>query len=238
MLTLFLRAMILYIVMILVMRGMGRRQLGQFQPYEFAMTILLADIISTPMESVSTPLIQGLLPVAAMFVVHCAISLISVKSDKARAIISGKPSLIISKGVIDQRELKKLCLSLSDLLEGLRSGGVLNPAEVGTAVIETNGNISVFPRSSNLPVTTGEMHIDAGYEGMPMILVMDGRVQPYNLSRCQKDQAWLDGLLSKVGLNLPGTYFAYLDTQGRLYVQGMQAGLTEIQAMPPEEVCW
>ena len=238
MLTLFLRAMILYIVMILVMRGMGRRQLGQFQPYEFAMTILLADIISTPMESVSTPLIQGLLPVAAMFVVHCAISLISVKSDKARAIISGKPSLIISKGVIDQRELKKLCLSLSDLLEGLRSGGVLNPAEVGTAVIETNGNISVFTRSSNRPVTTGEMRIDAGYEGMPMILVMDGRVQPYNLSRCQKDQAWLDGLLSQAGLNIPGTYFAYLDTQGRLYVQGMQAGLTEIQAMPPEEVCW
>ena len=238
MLTLFLRAMILYIVMILVMRGMGRRQLGQFQPYEFAMTILLADIISTPMESVSTPLMQGLLPVAAMFVVHCAISLISVKSDKARAIISGKPSLIISKGVIDQRELKKLCLSLSDLLEGLRSGGVLNPAEVGTAVIEANGNISVFTRSSNRPVTTGEMRIDAGYEGMPMILVMDGRVQPYNLSRCQKDQAWLDGLLSQAGLNIPGTYFAYLDTQGRLYVQGMQAGLTEIQAMPPEEVCW
>ena len=82
------------------------------------------------------------------------------------------------------------------------------------------------------------MGVDPGYEGMPMILVMDGRVQPYNLSRCQKDQAWLDGLLSQVGLNLPGTYFAYLDTQGRLYVQGMQAGLTEIQAMPPEEVCW
>lgn len=238
MLTLFLRAMILYIVMILVMRGMGRRQLGQFQPYEFAMTILLADVISTPMESVSTPLMQGLLPVAAMFVVHCAISLISVKSDKARAILSGKPSLIISKGVIDQQELKKLCLSLSDLLEGLRSGGVLNPAEVGTAVIEANGNISVFPRSSDRPVTTGEMNIDAGYEGMPMILVMDGRVQPYNLSRCQRDRAWLEQLLSQVGLNIPGTYFAYLDTQGRLYVQGMEAGLTEIQAMPPEEVCW
>ena len=206
MLTLFLRAMILYIVMILVMRGMGRRQLGQFQPYEFAMTILLADIISTPMESVSTPLMQGLLPVAAMFVVHCAISLISVKSDKARAIISGKPSLIISKGVIDQQELKKLCLSLSDLLEGLRSGGVLNPAEVGTAVIEANGNISVFPRSSNRPVTTGEMRIDAGYEGMPMILIMDGRIQPDNLKQSGHDEKWLAAQLSRRGLSAEGVY--------------------------------
>mgnify|MGYP000719405717 FL=1 len=116
MFTLFLRGMILYMVMILTMRGLGKRQMGQFQPYEFAMTILLADIISGPMESVSKPLLHGLLPVAAMFVVHGAITLLSIRSDKVRAFLSGKPAVVVSKGVINQRELNRLCLNLSDLL--------------------------------------------------------------------------------------------------------------------------
>ena len=238
MLTLFLRAMILYIVMILVMRGMGRRQLGQFQPYEFAMTILLADIISTPMESVSTPLMQGLLPVAAMFVVHCAISLISVKSDKARAIISGKPSLIISKGVIDQRELKKLCLSLSDLLEGLRSAGFLDPAEVGTAVVEANGTISAFEAAENRPPKTGELNLSPGYEGMPLPLVMDGRVQENNLLQTGRDEKWLRSLLDGRGLAPEAVYLAVLDTQGRMTLQLKGSGLMRFQALRAEEVSW
>ena len=116
MFTLFFRGMILYAVMILVMRALGKRQLGQFQPYEFAMTILLADVISAPMESVSTPLLHGLLPVAAMVVVHGIITLASLRSDRVRAVVSGRPALVISKGVINQAELNRLCLSLSDLL--------------------------------------------------------------------------------------------------------------------------
>ena len=128
MFTLFLRALILYVVMIVTMRGLGKRQLGQFQPYEFAMAILLADLISTPMESVSTPLLYGILPVMALFAVHSLITLLSLKSDRVRAFVSGKPSVIISRGVINERELKRLCLSLSDLLEGLRNVGILDPS--------------------------------------------------------------------------------------------------------------
>ncbi len=238
MLTLFLRAMILYIVMIVVMRGMGRRQLGQFEPYEFAMTILIADIIATPMESVSTPLLQGLLPVAGLFVVHCAITLIDMKSDKARAVISGKPAVVISKGVIDEKELERLCLSLSDLLEGLRGEGMLDPSEVGTAVIEANGRISAFPRSSKRPPTTSEMGIDAGYEGLPMILVMDGRAQKNNLSQCGKDLDWLREQLSRVGLEIEDTYFALIDTKGALTAQRKGGGMEHTQAISSAEVTW
>ena len=106
MFTLFLRALILYVVMIVTMRGLGKRQLGQFQPYEFAMTILLADLISTPMGSVSTPLLYGILPFMALFTVHSLITLLSLKSDKVRAIVSGKPSVIISRGRHQRRGAK------------------------------------------------------------------------------------------------------------------------------------
>ena len=155
MFTLFLRALILYVVMIVTMRALGKRQLGQFQPYEFAMTILLADLISTPMGSVSTPLLYGILPFMALFAVHSLITLLSLKSDRVRAIVSGKPSLVISRGVINEKELKRLCLSLADLLEGLRGAGVLDPSEAGTAVVEANGKLSVFPESSKRSPTTG-----------------------------------------------------------------------------------
>lgn len=238
MLTLFLRAMVLYLIMILVMRGLGRRQLGQYQPYEFAMMILLADVISTPMESVSTPLLQGLLPVAAMFVVHSAITLISVKSDKVRAVISGKPVMVISKGVINEKELKKLCLGLNDLLEGLRGCGMLDPADVGTAIVEPNGGISAFPRSTQRPPNTSEMNIDPGYEGLPMILVMDGRVQPHNLAQCQRDESWLRGVLNGLGMDIENTYFASVDTQGVLTAQPRDGGVVSTQAIQPGEVRW
>ena len=104
MFTLFFRGMILYIAMIFTMRALGKRQLGQFQPYEFAMTILLADVISAPMESVSTPLLHGLLPVAAMIVVYGVITLCSMKSDRLRAFFSGKPAVVVRRGEIDRAE--------------------------------------------------------------------------------------------------------------------------------------
>ena len=202
------------------------------------MMILLADVISTPMESVSTPLMQGLLPVAAMFVVHCAITLISIKSDKVRAVISGKPVMVISKGVINEKELKKLCLGLNDLLEGLRGCGMIDPADVGTAIVEPNGGISAFPRSTQRPPNTSEMNIDPGYEGLPMILVMDGRVQPHTLAQCQRDERWLRGVLNGLGMDIENTYFASVDTQGVLTAQPMGGGVVSAQAIPSGEVRW
>lgn len=238
MLTLFVRAMILYIIMIIVMRALGRRQLGEFQPYEFAMTILLAEVIAAPMESVSSPFLHGIIPVAGMFVVHCAISLISMKSDRLRAFFSGKPSLVISKGVVNEKELERLCLSLSDLMEGIRACGIMNPAEVGTAIVESNGSISAFPNSACRAPQTGEVNVDPGYEGMPMILVMDGRVQTHNLAQCGKNRAWLEKQLSALNLTIPGTYFAHVDTQGILTAQKKGGGIKRRQAISPEEVAW
>lgn len=238
MFTLFFRGAILYMAMILTMRGLGKRQLGEFQPYELAMTILLADVISAPMESVSTPLLHGLLPVAAMFTVHGIISLACMKWDRFRAVVSGKPTVVISKGVIDRKELDKLCLSLSDLLEGLRGAGYLNPSEVGTAVVEANGSISAFPESSQRSPKNSEMNVDPGYEGLPLMLIMDGRVQKNNLTKSGRSEAWLKDVLSRQGLKIGQIYLASLDTQGMMTLQIKNAGVLRIQALDASKVVW
>ena len=238
MLTLFLRAIILYAVMIAAMRLMGRRQLGQFQPYEFALTILLADLVSSPMESVSTPLLHGLIPMAALVLVHGFITWLSMKHDGVRAVISGKPVVVISKGVIDRRQLSRLCLSLSDLLEGLREAGMLDPAEVGTAVFEADGKISAFPDSLSRAPRTEELNISPGYEGLPLMLIMDGRVQPHNLARSGQDGAWLEGLLAARGLRAADVYLASLDTRGGLTLQKMDGQILKFAALEPGKAVW
>ncbi|MBQ8506140.1 MAG: DUF421 domain-containing protein [Clostridia bacterium] len=238
MFTLFLRAMFLYIMMILVMRVLGKRQLGEFQPYEFALTILLADIISGPIGSVSTPLLHGLLPVAAVMVVHGVLSIACMKSDKFRAVVSGKPTLVISQGKIDQKELDRLCLSLSDLLEGLRNAGFQDPAEVGTAVVEANGSISAFSDSASRPPKVREMNLDPGYEGLPLPLIMDGRLQRHNLHQTGRTEAWLSRLLAARGTCIPAVYLASLDTQGRMFLQLKDGALVRFAALDPKEVNW
>ena len=238
MFTMFFRAMFLYGILILTMRLLGKRQLGEFQPFEFALTILLADIISGPIGSVSTPLLYGVLPVLAVIVVHGVLTLACMKSDKLRAVISGKPTLVISRGVIDRKELNRLCLSLSDLLEGLRGAGFLDPDEVGTAVVEANGTISAFADAQKRPPTVEELQLKPGYEGLPMILIMDGRLQEKNLRTAGKSEAWLNGVLSGRALSAESVYLASLDTQGRLSLQMKDDTRISFQAMPAQEVKW
>ena len=238
MFTLFFRAMLLYILLIVTMRALGKRQLGELQPYEFALTILLAEIIADPISSVSTPLLYGLLPVAAVVVVHGVISILCMKSDKIRAVVSGKPTLVINRGVIDRKALNGLCLSLSDLLEGLRSAGFLDPAEVGTAVVEANGTISAFEDACSRPPRAGEMNLQTGYEGIPMILIMDGRIQPHNLRQAGRDEAWITALLNVRGLTPRAVYLASLDTRGSLLLQLMDGQVLRLQALQESEVIW
>lgn len=229
MLTIFLRAVILYLIMVLSMRALGKRQLGQFQPYEFAVTIIIADLIATPIGDVSTPLLQGALPVAALFILHTLISFITFKSDKARSIISGRPAVIVRDGVIDRAEMKRLCLTLSDLMEGLRQQGILDPTSVSTAVFEANGTISAFPDGSERPPTAQEMNVATQPDHLPIVLVMDGRVQAGNLQENELTADWLEAQLQQHGLTPKAVYLATLDDEGQLKVQTMDDARMQIQ---------
>ena len=238
MFTLFFRSIIVYAALILTMRALGKRQMGELQPYEFALTILLAEIIGDPIGSVSTPLLHGLLPVAAVIVVHGVISIGCMKSDRFRSIVSGRPKVVIRRGVIDRRALESVCMNLSDLLEGLRGAGFRDVAEVGSAIVEANGSISAFAAEDQRPPTTGEMNLSPGYEGLPLLLIMDGRIQRHNLRYTGKNEAWLRGLLGKRGLGEGAVYLASLDTSGGMLLQLMDGSVQRFPALESGEVNW
>ncbi len=238
MFTLFFRAIFLYAMMIITMRMLGKHQLGEFQPYELAFTILLADIISGPIGGVETPLLYGLLPVAAVVAVHGILTIACMKSDRIRAIVSGKPTVVISRGVINRNELNRLCISLSDLLEGLRSAGYLDPAQVGTAVIEANGAITAFPTPEHRQIETGDMNIAADYEGLPLTLIMDGRIQENNLRAAGRDARWLKDILKNRGIACANVYLLSLDTVGQMHIQLCDQTVIRFEAMQPQQVIW
>lgn len=238
MFTLFLRAIFLYGLMILTMRLLGKRQLGEFEPYELALTILLADIVSSPIESVSTPLFYGILPVAAVIVVHGVISVACVKSDKIRSVISGKPTVIINRGAVDLRALDKLCLSLADVLEGLRCAGFLDPNEVGTAVVEANGKITAFASCENRPPNMQDMKLPCSYEGLPMVLIVNGRVQQDNLRNVGRDERWLRALLTGRSIAAEEAALCLLDTAGNMTIQIRNKKPMRFRAMEAGEVKW
>lgn len=234
----FFRAVILYGLTLITLRAMGKHQLGQFQPYEFALALIIADLMATPMADNSIPLLHGVLPVAALFIVHCLLTFLCMRSDKLRSIISGKPSVVISRGVIDKKELSRLCLSLSDLLEGIRESGILDPAKVGTAIIEADGKICAFENSNARPLSPSDLSIQTPYEGMPLQLIMDGRLQQNNLEESGRDRAWIEQLLGLYNLKIKDVLLMSLNTEGKMHVQDMRGATLNFEAMKPEEVNW
>lgn len=213
--------------MIVAIRTMGKKQLGQFQPYELAMALMIADILATPMSNVSTPLLHGVLPICAMIGVHALITIICLKSDKARALISGKPSLIISGGVIDIKELNRLSLSLSDLLEGLREFGIINIWDVECAVMEANGTITAFPKSNKRPPNSEDLKLKVKTESLPLALIMDGKIQIHNLNSAGINQMDLIDFLLSRKINPENIYLATIDNEKKLIIEDMNSGIHE-----------
>ena len=239
MLTMFIRAMLLYIIVIAFIRGLGKRELGQLQPYELVLTILLADLAASPMSDIGVPLMYGIMPIAALILVYAVTSLLTLKSEKLRHIVTGHPSILVRNGVIDEMEMKKQGYTLSQLMEQVRESGIINLSQVGVAIMEISGRVNVFPVSQNRPLTPKDMHIQTQYEGQTLLLVLDGRVQSSILTTGGLSEEWLSAQLNKVGAKADEVFFCSLDTQGAMSVQKKGAAAVEfVQALDAKEVCW
>ena len=225
MLTLFIRAVVLYVFAVIAMRVMGKHQIGQLQPYELVVAIMIAELAAAPMGDLDTPLLYGLLPMAALIVCHAITAAVCMKSLRFRRLISGEPTVIIRDGVICEDQLRRMSMTLNDLMESLRTAGVADPAEVAEAVLETGGQVTVFPKAAYRALTPDDMGIRPAREGLPLPLVLDGRIQQHNLARSGHDAAWLQAQTQAMGFGAAGeVLFMCLNAQGELIAQGKGGG--------------
>ena len=178
-----IKTAIIYFFAMLIMRMMGKRQAGELQPFELIIAVMIAEVAATPMDSPGTPITYGIVPIVILLVLHNGIAYLSLKSEKLRAFFSGKPSIVIYKGVIVRHELKRLSYNLGDLLEQLRGKDVMNLADVHYAVLETNGNLSVMLKPGKRGVTPEDLQLSPQNPGFCYDIVIDGRLKPDNLER-------------------------------------------------------
>lgn len=201
MLIIFVRAAILYIFIVIIVRVMGKKQIGEMQPTELVLALVIADLSAVPMESLNTPILYGIIPILTLFIIEETLSYIALKSDKARGIIYGKPSVIIEHGKILELELKKLSFNINDLLEQLRLSGFTSVDDVEFAILETNGQLSTIPKATKRAVTPSDMKLNVENEELPITAVIDGRILSKNLQLIGLDDAWLEKQLAKQGVN-------------------------------------
>ncbi len=215
-----IRTLILFTLVVVGLRLMGKRQVGQLQPYELVIVIMLSALATIPMENTGVPLVSGLVPILTLIVVHVALSYTSLKSERARGIICGTPSVLIENGKIVEKELNRLRYNINDLLEQLRAKNIPNIADVEFAILETGGQLSVIPKSQKRPVIPEDLNLPTKYEGLPVTLIIDGYVFHKNLAKINLSEEWLKSELRKFNVhNLKDVLFASLDTEGKLFFQ-------------------
>jgi len=215
-----IKTAIIYFFAMLIMRMMGKRQAGELQPFELIIAVMIAEVAATPMDSPGTPITYGIVPIVILLVLHNGIAYLSLKSEKLRAFFSGKPSIVIYKGIIVRHELKRLSYNLSDLLEQLRGKDVMNLADVHYAVLETNGNLSVMLKPEKRPVTPEDLNLKPQNPGFCYNIVIDGRLKPDNLERLGfKEKDLLQVMSGHKIKRVKDVFLALCDETGQVLVQ-------------------
>lgn len=224
MLLTFFRSIILYILVLVVMRLMGKREIGQLQPFELAISIMIADLASIPMTDIGIPIFNGIIPILGLLVMHLIISLINIKSIRAREVICGKPRILIYRGKIDEKALRKERFTINELEERLRGNNVFNLGDVEYAILETSGEITVILKPCKRTITPEDFNIKPEYEGIPYDLVIDGKIMYKNLTIIGKNYQWLKKEVEKFNMKPEEALIVTLDGKGQIFCQRKEKG--------------
>lgn len=224
MLVTFFRAILLYIIVLIVMRLMGKREIGQLQPFELAISIMIADLASIPMTDTGVPISNGIIPILGLLVMHLVISVVNLKSIKAREIICGKPRILIYRGKIDEKALKKERFTINELEERLRGNNVVNLGDVEYAILETSGNITVIQKPEKRNTIPEDFNIVPDYEGISYDLVVDGKIMDENLRKLGKNYQWLKKQVEKFNIMPEEALVVTIDGKGQIFCQEKEKG--------------
>ena len=215
----FVRAIMVYILVLVVMRLMGKREIGQLQPFELVISIMIADLASIPMTDPGVPIFNGLVPILGLLAMHLLITVLNIKSVNLRKITCGKPTILVYRGKIDEEALKKERFTISELQERLRGKDVFNLGDVEFAILETNGEVSVITKPNKRNLTPEDMNIEADYEGLPYDLIVDGKIMYENLNKIGKDKRWLLKQIEKFKCMPEDVLIATMDGKGNFFCQ-------------------
>ena len=220
----FVRAIIIYLIVLIVMRLMGKREIGQLQPFELAISIMIADLASIPMTDPGVPIFNGIVPILGLLAMHLVITVINIKSVNIRKITCGKPTVLVYRGKIDEEALKRERFTISELQERLRVKDVFNLGDVEFAILETNGEISVIQKPNKRNSIPEDFGIMPEYEGMPYDLIVDGKIMSENLNKIGKDEKWLYKQVVKFKTTPENVLIATMDGKGNFFCQEKEKG--------------
>ena len=198
-----IKTILLYIILFFAVRLMGQKQTGHLQPYELIITLMIAEVATTPMNEPGTPLLYGVVPAVTLFLMYSLISLLCVKFRKFSLFVSGKPSILIHNGSICYDEIKKVGYDLNDLVEQLRIAGNTDITTIHYAVLETNGQLSVLPYARYLPLTPKDMSIGAEKSTLHSSLVVDGKLNVSSISQLNLEESRVKSLIASLGYASP-----------------------------------
>ena len=219
MLITFVRSIILYVIVLVVMRLMGKREIGQLQPFELAIAIMIADLASVPMSEVGIPIINGIIPILSLLVMHLIISFINLKSIKMRQLICGKPSILIYRGKTNEKVLIKERFTINELQERLRANNINNLADVEYAILETSGQVSIIQKPNKRTTIPEDFNIMPEYEGISYDLVVDGKIMNDNLKILNKTYGWLKKEVNKFNIEPEEALLVTVNAKGDIFCQ-------------------
>lgn len=218
MITAFFRTAILYVLLIVGLRLTGKRQIGELEPIELVLTMLLSDLASVPMQDFGIPLVNGVIPIVTLLAMSMLLSCVSLRNVRFRTLICGKPAIIIRNGRLQQDAMRHNRLTLDELFEELRTQGITDISDVKYAVLETGGQLSVLLRTAAQPATPEQMRLDCEDDVfLPTVIINDGRLLRGNLRQTGHDEAWLQAQLSENGVDAPSQVFLLsIDERGEI----------------------
>ncbi|GAB6180041.1 DUF421 domain-containing protein [Desulfotomaculum defluvii] len=212
------RTVIIYFAVLVIVRLMGKREIGQLSTLDFVVAIILAELAAIPMGSLMIPIWHGIVPLVTLGVLEVLFSYLALVNRPLRKVFYGSPQIIIENGHLLKHEMRASRYNLDDLLSQLREKGFHNIEDVEYAILEPSGRLSVIPKSQKRPVTPEDLGINTGYEGLPTVLVMDGDVLKENLHSINLDENWLKETLAEQGIQPQKVLLATLNTKGQLLI--------------------
>ena len=219
-----IRTMMIYAALLVSMRLMGKRQLGEMELSEFVVASLIADLASHPLQDVGIPMINGLVPIFTLFCCELLIAGLSLKSVRLRALLFGKPSMLILRGQICQKEMRANRFTVDELMQELRNQGIVDISQVEYAILETDGQLNVIPFPAEKPPSARQLGVTVDDGGFPAIVVNDGRVLENVLTGTGHDRVWLQEEIARSGFDSPeGVYLMTVNRGGQTYIAGKEA---------------